>query len=254
MPSSTDCSTNSAAAAAICHGRRREDEAAPARGSARNRRPPASAAACCSCCRSAAARSSCFRSLTGSLTEALLSKLRTQRGQAATHALADDALRAAQVRRDLGVAALLEVVGLDRLALLGGQTSRVARAPERSRSSRCIAIASSSSRIGCIASARRASSWIRRLRSASLQLVDARSRTTTPAPALVPAENEAATTSAAANVSAARSNASSGSAHPTAKEGEHRSEVPLVENAKRLRACTRRQQSSASESFFMPHI
>ena len=59
-----------------------------------------------------------------------------QRSQATTHALADDALRAAEVGCDLGVAALLEVVGLDRLALLGESASRVARPPERLRSSR----------------------------------------------------------------------------------------------------------------------
>jgi transposase len=38
-----------------------------------------------------------------------------------THALADDALRAAELTRDLGVAALLEMVGRNRLALLGSE-------------------------------------------------------------------------------------------------------------------------------------
>jgi hypothetical protein len=40
------------------------------------------------------------------------SEARPQRSEAATHALADHAFRQAEVTRDLGVAALLEVAGL----------------------------------------------------------------------------------------------------------------------------------------------
>jgi hypothetical protein len=43
-----------------------------------------------------------------------------KRSQATTYAFADDALRAAKAGCDLGVAALLDVVRLDRLALLDG--------------------------------------------------------------------------------------------------------------------------------------
>jgi hypothetical protein len=41
-----------------------------------------------------------------------------QRGQATANALSDDALRAAEVSGDLGIAAPVQVAGLDRLALL----------------------------------------------------------------------------------------------------------------------------------------
>jgi hypothetical protein len=42
-----------------------------------------------------------------------------QRGQPTTHALADDAFGAAEFSCDLRVTVLVDVVGLDRLALLG---------------------------------------------------------------------------------------------------------------------------------------
>src|SRR4029453_3670484 len=71
------------------------------------------------CWRSAAARSSCFRSSTGSLMTLPFAKLGVQRRQATTDAFADDALRKAPAPCNLGIAALVDVMRLDRLALLG---------------------------------------------------------------------------------------------------------------------------------------
>ena len=171
----------------------------------RQRRRSAGAGAC-PCWRSAAARSSCFRSLAGSLTRSSPLQLGMKRRQPTTHALADDALRAAKVSCDLGVAALLDVVGLDRLPL-SAVRSRVARSLERSRSSP-----------GSRSLRHRAGSAPSRAHAAPhpeydccaapRSTCDARSRTTRPA-AVVPlkARHDA---SAAAKVSAARSNASSG--------------------------------------------
>jgi hypothetical protein len=50
-----------------------------------------------------------------------------QGSKTTTHALADDAFRAAEASCDLGVAALLEVVGFDRLALLDGYVGMTTR-------------------------------------------------------------------------------------------------------------------------------
>ena len=50
-----------------------------------------------------------------------MSKLGSHHSQATTDALADDALRAAKLGRDLRVSALFHVVGHDCFALLGSQ-------------------------------------------------------------------------------------------------------------------------------------
>ena len=164
-----------------------------------------------------------------------------QRGQPTTHALADDALGAAEVSCDLGVAALLEVVGLDRLALLGELRSRVARSLERSRSSR-----------GSRSPRHRAGSAPSRALAAPHPEYDccaaprstcgARSRTTRPAAALVPAESEAPRQARRRRSQRRDQTLPPGQAYPAAEEGKHRSEMPLVEDAERLSARARCEQ------------
>src|SRR5215207_1562630 len=105
--------------------------AAPAKVAAMRRRrfPPtrarergrAALTRTCRCRRSAAARSSRFRSLTGSLIKSLPFEAGPQRGQPPTHPLADDTFRAVELCSDLGVATALEVMSLDRPALLWSQ-------------------------------------------------------------------------------------------------------------------------------------
>ena len=134
------------------------------------RATPAVTRAACPCWRSAAARSSSLQIAYWITHRGLsVSKLDLQCSQATTDALADDALRAAKFCGDLGVAALVDVVGLDRIALLGSK-----RLEELDRCGVCRRLEdlyrSSSKWMGCIASARRASSWMRPLRWASLSL------------------------------------------------------------------------------------
>ena len=117
--------------------------------------------------------------------------------------------------------------GLDRFALQGANASSNWIAGRRAASR--ISIAPSSSRIGCMASERRASSWIRPLRRASYSLSRAIANSH-PCGGSGPGSKRGTEASAAANVSAARSNASSVRA-----PGAERRRVPTRSAARRRR-------------------
>jgi len=163
-----------------------------------------------------------------------------QGSEATADALANDALRAAEVSRDLGVAALLEQVRLDRLALVGGQgleeldrwsasgclddRDRLVIESDRlhrKRTSRLVLDATAALRLAQLVARDREQPGPRRLR-----------------PGLKP-----------------RHRAECGSerlcseiewlfwaAHAAAEEGKHRCDVPFVEDAERLSARARREQ------------
>ena len=162
-----------------------------------------------------------------------------QRGQPTTHALADDAFGAAEFGCDFGVTVLLEVVGLDRRALLRGEsleelTAGAMRSLRGSRSPRRRAVSAASRALaarrpgyGCCAAPR--------------STCGARSRTAKPGPVPVRARKRG-TEAAQPQTSRRRDQCLLGAGHPTTKEGKHRSEMPLVEDSEWLRACARRKQ------------
>ena len=182
------------------------------------------------------------------------SKLGTQRSQTATDALADDALRAAELRRDLRIAALLEVVGLDRLALLGRQGLE-----QLDRRSECVASRisiASSSQLDRLHRERAPRLVLNRdsVRNASFNLWRA-------------IANSQAWRRLGPGLEARHRGERGGerlgrkverllrASHAAPEEGEHRGEMPLIEDAERVsdeRASSRSCVSEGCSSSFIP--